>query len=167
MEELLLVALSVRFMISYLSVIITRGRTSTLELKLLRNTDIHSHFPLVSVIYHSQLAQTCSVSWKNCWCLAFILAVSHQYPSYRWCRLRLGRFISCYNRGLLWRRIDQFVCLTLAIQHLLKALGRRGWRSLVDCWCPSKLHCRVHVAEPVLSIWMNSGFLAVPNITMT
>lgn len=49
----MLVALSVRFILSYLSVIITRGRTSTLELKLLTNTDIHSHFPFISVIHHS------------------------------------------------------------------------------------------------------------------
>lgn len=27
-------------------------------------------------------------------------------------------------------------------------------------WCPAKLHCRVLVAESVLSIWMSSGFLS-------
>lgn len=155
----MLVALSVRFIISHLSVIITRGRTSTLELKLVTITNIHSHFLLASVIYHFQLPQCCSITWKTVgiWCLAFILAVSHQYPSYRWCRLRPGRFVSCFNRGLLWRRMGQFFCLPLAKQHLLKALGGRERRSL---WCPAKLHCRVLVAEPVLSIWMSSGFLS-------
>jgi len=48
----------------------------------------------------------------------------------------------------------QFVCLPLA----MKALGSRGWRSLVGDWCPAKPLGRVDVAEPVLSIWTSSGF---------
>lgn len=43
------------------------------------------------------------------------------------------------------------------MEHPLEALGRRGW-SLVGGWCPAKPHCRVNVAEPVLGIWMSSGF---------
>lgn len=157
----MLVALSVSFIISYLSVIITRGRTSTLELKLLTNTN--SHFPLGSVIYHFHLPQCYSMSWKNCWdmVLGFYPGCSPPVPSYRWCRIRLGRFTSC-----LWRRTGQFVCLPLAKWHLLKALGGGEWRSLVGCWCPATAG---YMWQSLCwaSGWAQAFFLTVPKITMT